>query len=309
MMTPTRRAILASLSALALPIQVRAFESSPPSFRTIDGPQLWIAPHGNDRAAGTLDAPLQSLCEAFARPQPIVCCMSGIYAPAAIYGTSKRIIAPFGGVTICAREKLIVNEGGWLEIGRGIMLDGVGIVARVYNGQRPTTMLRECTIVNAYGNALTSQGGESYACGVRIISPQYDGFNYGHGSDGAPCFAVEHDCHVSDAGNVRMFGTVNADGSERDNLNGSSSHGSFVSRYGGLYEGSSGADIADTSLPGPVALSLNYNVRTRGSRLGIGFWFDGENRAAILDGCTAENNRTPLSVTRNARVLQYREAT
>lgn len=276
----------------------------PDQFRLPNGPAIWLAENGSDGNSGTFSTPLASLRMALARPEPVILCKPGRYfARDAIYGTTKTIVSPFGETTIFnpAREGAIVNEGGTLGIGAGITLEGVFILARPWQGKSPKTILRGCRIISAPGNGLTSNGGVSFASDVVIRSPQSDGFNYSF--DSTHNFAIEHNCHVSDAGDSDIFGETNPNGSLRDNANGSSSHGCFVVRYGGLYEGSFGADVCDVwTAQSTDQLSLNYGVLTRASKIGVGFLFSGTTgqKTALLDGCACDQQSTDILASEQA---------
>lgn len=287
----TRRIFLAAIPTFA-------------GFPAAGGP-IWVSEDGNDGWSGTLERPLATLQGAISRSETFILCRPGTYAPAVLYGNKKVVLAPYGRVTIfsATRSGLIVNEGGELHIGSGVTLDGIGIVARPSKGRKPTTILSGCSIIRAYGNGLTSLGGISESSDVVIASSQYDGFNYGPDEDGNPNSAIERNCRVEDAGNVDVFGRTNPDGSLRDNLNGSSSHGSSIVRHGGIYKTSLGPDIADTWAPGQI--SINCGVTTRGSRIGVGYLFAGGDGkpTAYLNDCKSEDQITDVFAETSSRVV------
>jgi hypothetical protein len=358
----------------------------PERFRPPTGDTIWLAPDGKDAGDGTSDKPFASLQHAFERPEPVIVCKPGRYAPAVLTAAKKSILASGRGVVIATpaydiaqndfrpgtrpglyttvlprsvvpyrillresldrfgfeqrlpnspdgwqydattsefsvslkvadlnelrrsirilcvnsvnRESLLTNNGGTIAIGPGVKLEGVGIVSRSYRGEEPTTILNGCQIIFGYSNALTAKGGCVFAMNVRLHASQIDSFNYDP-DEGGRIVAVEYNCHASEAGDAQTYGATTADGKQRYQYNGSSSHGGTVVRYGGLYENSQGPDIADTAWPGTTSVSANYGVMVRNSRVGYGFAFTGRGTEpgeclVYLDRCSAEGETIDL---------------
>jgi hypothetical protein len=362
----------------------------PPQFGLpAGGEEVWISPTGRDRGDGTFESPFETLQHAFDRPEPVIRCFPGRYAPANLYGGAKFISAPKGNVTIAApgpaftdlqfrrgsregtfvarlpkhlepravlfrsrldafgrEERMPWDDGGWrydaatseisihrpdgvnevrqqlraiyidhsvgggilqnsgarLAVGAGVTFEGVGILAVPLRGNRPTTILNGCQFDFAPMYAFNSLGGVSFLANVRAHASQYDAFNYGPDQQEKPNFGIEHNCHTTDAGDIETFGKYD-NGKLRENNNGSSSHSSMIVRYGGLYEGSLGPEIADTwvdDITGQV--SANYGVLTRSSRIGVGYHFFGGKGMAYLDRCGSEGQETDLLATESAVV-------
>jgi hypothetical protein len=72
----------------------------PQRFMPTRGAEIWIAPDGRDRGAGSFARPFATLQYAFDRPEAVICCMPGRYAPAELAGRAKAIFAPYGDVVI-----------------------------------------------------------------------------------------------------------------------------------------------------------------------------------------------------------------
>jgi|tagenome__1003787_1003787.scaffolds.fasta_scaffold20962445_3 hypothetical protein len=190
-----------------------------------------------------------------------------------------------------------------LAVGTGVAFEGVEIRAK-----SSMVILDQCALNFASGNGLSMLGGTSFLSHVRAHAAQSDCFNYGHDDDGHPSFAIEYNCHASHAGDTSTYGTTLPNGGARDNLNGSSSHSSMIVRYGGLYEGSLGADIADTwSNDTPDQVSINYGVLTSSSKIGLGYIFAGGdgNPTAYLNRCASEGQTIDILAANSANVMCF----
>ncbi len=157
--------------------------------------------------------------------------------------------------------------------------------------------LNNCTMfASTYGGYANGvNGGTCIASNVRIHASGSDGFNYNWSATGAGgnmALGVEANCHVTDAGDAMGFGTGIS-----SNNNGSSIHEGYVARFGSIYEGSFGPDIADTSISGIPSISWQVGCIARsghpaGNPVGWGFYGIGGatavtagTRLAWLDTC------------------------
>ena len=149
--------------------------------------------------------------------------------------------------------------------------------------------LNNCTMfASPYGGYANGvNGGTCIASNVRIHASGSDGFNYNWSSAGAGgnmALGVEASCYVTDAGDAMGFGTGIS-----SNNNGSSTHEGYVARFGSIYEGSFGPDIADTSVTGIPSISwqvgcIARNGHSAGNPVGWGFY--GMNGATAVSAGT-----------------------
>jgi hypothetical protein len=65
-----------------------------------DSQHICLSPAGDDDAPGLPDEPIRTLAKAFERPEPVVILAPGVYEPAELHGSAKRLVAPQGGVIL-----------------------------------------------------------------------------------------------------------------------------------------------------------------------------------------------------------------
>lgn len=184
----------------------------------------------------------------------------------------------------------LINEGGSLAVIGDIVLDGVAVEARPFDAAPPRIALRGCVIQHSLTNGLRMESGQAVSESVRVFAARYDGFNYSAAPDMAQGLAVEINCRITSSGDLAAFGRP-----AFSNCNASSAHGTFdIARFGGIYERSYGADIADTAEVDHDSYSWNVGVIARESLVNIGFGFYGESalRRAWLDTCSSEFSDT-----------------
>lgn len=197
------------------------------------------------------------------------------------------------------------------QTGASITLKGVNPYLLLSGTTRPELYMRGVAINWANDHGVLVQGGLAYSQDCTVHAPKNDGFNYSKSST-YQGFGQEINCHVTAAGDEPTFGT-----SLGDNRNGSSCHGGAdIVRLGGLYEGSSGPDIVDTSASGEDNASWMVGVYAKDSsaensvsRIGIGIYggdISGGDRTVWIDSCKTSGETTGLLNSDGATVYTHR---
>jgi hypothetical protein len=159
-------------------------------------------------------------------------------------------------IYVCGKELLIVGfqTRNIQYYADEYVSSGVGTKARIWE--------EDCI------NFMSPTNGHMhYAVGSDIITmarnhaSAADAHNLNPGSLGYAGLCLELPGYTTDSGDLATYGTTNSDGSRRyPNLNGSSCHGGLVARFGHVYEGAYGPEIADTTPPSMAVSNVSWNV-------------------------------------------------
>lgn len=174
--------------------------------------------------------------------------------------------------------------------------------------------IRFMSPANAQG--IVTNGSHSYSSNDRNHATAADSYNY-NSETSRTSKNLESNCYTTDAGDVMTYGvTVAGGGARAANINASSSHNGYVTRYAHVSEGSYGPEIADTSSD-TFTDSATWQVGdvhaysdTRGQNIGVGIYgsvaVPANSRRAWLDTCISSGESVAdLRIETNAVVKTF----